>query len=75
MRNKIYVLSHGNQWKVQCEHCETGIYNTQADAINVARRHVSSLAAGTLAQILVQRDSGAWREEWTYGRDPFPPRG
>jgi hypothetical protein len=75
MRKKIYVLSHGNQWKVQCEHCENGLYNTQAEAITVARRHVAGLVAGTLSQILVQKDDGTWREEWTYGRDPFPPRG
>lgn len=75
MRNRIYVLSHGNQWKVQCEHCKDGIFNTQAEAIGVAKRHVALYPAGTLSQILIQRDGGAWRAEWTYGKDPFPPRG
>lgn len=41
----------------------------------MAKRHVAELPAGTLAQILVQRDNGQWRTEWTYGQDPFPPRG
>jgi hypothetical protein len=74
-RQKIYVLSHGHQWKVQCDHCETAIIRTQAEAIRVARQHVASLALGTLSQILVQKDDGTFREEWTYERDPFPPRG
>lgn len=75
MRNKIFVLSHGNQWKVQCEHCNNVIYNTQTEAIRVARQHVAGYPEGTLSQILIQTVDGRWREEWTYGRDPFPPRG
>lgn len=75
MRAKIYVASYGNQWKVQCEHCKTVIVSTQTEAIRVAKEHVAYWSAGTLSQILVQRDNGLWREEWTYGRDPYPPRG
>jgi len=76
MRKVIYVLSHGSQWKTKCDHCnEETITNTQADAIKRAKNHVASLPAGTLAQILVQRDDGKFRTEWTYGSDPFPPRG
>ena len=75
MRKVIYVLSHGMQWKVQCDHCESGIHSTQSSAIEVARNHVAGLPAGTLSQILVQGDGGQWRTEWTYGKDPFPPRG
>lgn len=75
MRRKIYVLSHGNQWKVQCDHCSSEITNTQSEGIRIARQHVASLPAGTLSQILIQRDDGRFRTEWTYGSDPFPPRG
>jgi len=75
MRKVIYVLSHGQQWKVQCEHCNSEITNTQDEAIKLAKRHVSELSAGTLSQILIQRDNGQFRTEWTYGQDPFPPRG
>lgn len=74
-RKKIYVLSHGAQWKVQCEHCETAITATQSEAIKMAKNHVAGLSPGTLSQILVQRDDGKFREEWTYGNDPFPPVG
>jgi hypothetical protein len=76
MREIVYVLSNGTQWKVQCNHCKrTQDTSTQAEAIRVAKQHVASLAAGTLSQILVQGQNGQWRTEWTYGNDPFPPRG
>lgn len=75
MRKVIYVLSHGTKWKVKCDHCDSEIKDTQAEAIKVARRHVAGLSAGTLSQILIQRDNGQFRAEWTYGQDPFPPRG
>ena len=76
MRKRIFVLSSGNQWKVQCEHCTAAEFrSTQAEAIKLARSHVASLPAGTLSQILIQGANGQYRTEWTYGNDPFPPRG
>ncbi len=75
MRKVIYVLSHGNKWKVQCEHCNSEIKDTQTEAIRLAKKHVAEFSAGTLSQILIQRDDGKFRTEWTYGADPFPPRG
>lgn len=76
MRQIIYVLSHGSQWKVQCRHCaQSKITNTQSEAIKIAKQHVTSLPAGTLSQIRVQNDNGQFRTEWTYGEDPFPPSG
>jgi hypothetical protein len=75
MRKVIFVLSHGNQWKVQCDHCKSAITNTQSEAIKIAKKHVAELPAGTLSQILIQGDGGRYRTEWTYGNDPFPPRG
>jgi len=75
MRKVIYVLSHGAQWKVKCDHCGEQVTATQAEAIRIAKRHVSESGSGTLSQILVQGNEGRWRTEWTYGQDPFPPRG
>jgi hypothetical protein len=76
MRKIIYVLSHGTEWKVKCDHCNIDeVKRTQSEAITRARSHVASLPAGTLAQILVQGADGKWRTEWTHGSDPFPPRG
>lgn len=75
MRKVIYVLSHGTKWKMQCEHCNSVVTNTQTEAIKLAKHHVAELPLGTLSQILVQRDNGQFRTEWTYGQDPFPPKG
>ncbi len=75
MRNSIYVVSHGNQWKFKCEHCREEIVQTQAEAIKIAKEHVKSLPEGTLSQILIQDDRGELRTEWTYGQDPYPPKG
>ena len=74
MRRIIYVLSSEGQWKVQCDHCQSEFKPTKEEATKLARKHVASLAAGTLAQILVQGRDGRWMTEWTYGQDPFPPR-
>lgn len=75
MRKIIYVLSHGAVWKTKCDHCAESVFSTQAEAIRSARSHVASLPKGTLTQILVQNDQGKFRTEWTYGQDPYPPRG
>lgn len=75
MRKVIYVLSHGLEWKVNCDHCASRVMKTQGEAIKLARAHIASLPEGSLAQILVQGDGGRFRAEWTYGEDPFPPRG
>lgn len=75
MRHSIYVVTHGLKWKVRCEHCNEQVVNTQAEAIKLAKSHVGSLPAGTLSQILVQGADSKFRAEWTYGNDPFPPKG
>jgi len=75
MRKVIYVLSQGDQWKVQCDHCNSELTSTQSEAIKKAKQHVAGLPAGTLSQILTQGYGGRYRTEWTYGNDPFPPRG
>lgn len=75
MRKVIYVVSHGFLWQVKCDHCNSEVVNTQTEAIKKAKQHVEGLGQGTLSQILVQRDNGQFRTEWTYGLDPFPPRG
>jgi hypothetical protein len=75
-RQVIYVLSHGTKWKVKCDQCtKDEIKETQAEAIKDAKKHVSSLPAGTLSEIRIQGRDGKWQTEWTYGQDPFPPPG
>ena len=75
MRKIIYVVTFGTKWRVSCDHCGKTVKDTQTEAIKLARQHVASLPAGTLSQIRVQGKDSLWRTEWTYGKDPFPPRG
>ena len=75
MRKTIYVVTFGSKWKIKCDHCNELVTDTQAEAITAAKRHVSGLPAGTLSQIIIQGRDSNFRTEWTYGRDPFPPRG
>jgi hypothetical protein len=76
MRNKIYVVTSGPGWKVTCDHCSrSSIKATQAEAIAEAKAHVRAYPQGTLSQILVQGRDSKFRTEWTYGKDPYPPKG
>ncbi len=73
---RLFVSPDGGRWKVQWEAGRVdGHHATQTAAISRARAIVRSLPSGACSQILVQRPDGTWREEWTYGRDPYPPPG
>lgn len=75
MRHTIYVVTFGTKWKVRCEHCNSTVKDTQAEAVRLARKHVAALDKGAIAQIRVQGRDSLFRTEWTYGKDPFPPKG
>lgn len=74
-RAKYYVLSNAGAWKVRFEEQDFH-YRTQLEAMRAAvdAAHQSG-RNGHDAQVLVQGQSGQWRAEWTYGHDPYPPRG
>jgi hypothetical protein len=78
MANHIYyVVFHQGEWKVKYAGQHYGPYTTQAlaiaDAVDSAQRVGKQ---GHTAQVLVQRkDDNTFRTEWTYGKDPYPPRG
>ena len=74
-RIHYYVLSNGGRWKVR--HNEKDYdYDTQAAAMRAAvdAAHTSG-KTGHDAQVLVQGRDGQWQTEWTYGNDPYPPKG
>ncbi|MCC2977969.1 DUF2188 domain-containing protein [Sphingomonas sp. PL-96] len=70
-----YVLKSGTGWKVR--HSETDYeYPTQAAAMKAAVDAANSSGKkGHDAQVLVQGHDGKWQTEWTYGHDPYPPKG
>lgn len=77
MRKKLYVLTHlGGSWEVRWGDEKQGkFFDHKDDAIKFARDSVASFYPGYCAQILVQKQGGQFQTEWTYGSDPFPPRG
>lgn len=75
-RAQYVVVLHQSQWKISFEGKHYGPYSTQKDAIRVAvdAAH-SSGAKGHDAQVLIQGENNQFRTEWTYGNDPYPPKG
>lgn len=75
-RAQYFVVLHEGEWKVKHNGKHYGPYDTQADAIKVAvdAAHGSG-ENGYDAQVLIQGRDNKFRTEWTYGNDPFPPRG
>jgi len=76
MRKVLYVSPHGIQWKVHWQgENEGAIHIRKEDALAAARKMVAQLGAGSVSEIRVQHANGTFETEWTYGKDPYPPRG
>lgn len=75
-RLQYFVVLHQAEWKISFNQKHFGPYNTQAEAIQAAvdAAHQSG-RSGHDAQVLVQGMNNQFRTEWTYGHDPYPPKG
>jgi hypothetical protein len=75
-RTVYYVVLHEKQWKIKLGDKHYGPYATQSAAIKVAidTAHKNG-EKGFPSQVLVQGENNQWRTEWTYGNDPYPPKG
>ena len=73
-RKKYHVVPSPGGWKVKRQGGSraTSVHDTQAEAIAAARTRATS---GPQGQVIVHRPSGQIRCEYTYGNDPFPPKG
>ena len=75
-RAHYYVVIHENRWKITLNGKHFGPFSTQQDAIDEAVRCAHQAHKdGFDAQVLVQGADNRFRTEWTYGHDPYPPRG
>lgn len=75
-RIHYYVVLHSGQWKIKLDDKHYGPYATQADAIRAAVDAAHKAGEnGHDAQVRVQGTNNQFRTEWTYGHDPYPPRG
>ena len=75
-RVQYFVVKHESEWKVKLDGVHYGPFVTQAMAIRSAVDAANdSGRKGVDAQVLVQGENHQFRTEWTYGHDPYPPRG
>lgn len=76
-RDVYYVVLHDGEWKISYSGKHYGPYSTQRDAIKAAVDTAQKAGQRNLdgAQVLVQGTNNQFRTEWTYGNDPYPPKG
>jgi hypothetical protein len=75
-RAQYFVVRHNGEWKIKHLEKHYGPYATQRDAIRAAvdTAHLNG-QKGFDAQVLIQGTDNRFRTEWTYGHDPYPPKG
>lgn len=68
-----YVVRNGGAWGVRGEGNSrlTARCNTQAEAIQIGRE----IARNQASELRIQGRDTQFREAWSYGHDPFPPKG
>jgi hypothetical protein len=75
-RAQYFVVLHQGQWKISLAGKHYGPYASQRAAIRAAVDAAQdSGTKGVGAQVFVQAENNQFREEWTYGNDPYPPPG
>lgn len=75
-RTQYFVVPHAEGWMIKLNGTHHGPYKTQALAIKAAvdAAHTNG-KKGMDSQVLVQGVDHKFRTEWTYGNDPYPPKG
>lgn len=74
-KRKIYDVSpKGNQWTVRQRGADRAIgnYDKKPDAIDRAKEVAKKQPA---SQVVIRKQDGTIQTEYTYGDDPFPPKG
>ncbi len=68
-----YVVRVGDRWGVRGQGNSrlTRLVDTQAEAIAVGR----PIAMKNRSELRIQGRDGRFREAYSYGSDPYPPRG
>jgi len=68
-----FVTKRSNGWAVKRGGSSRAskLFSTQSKAINFGR----GLAKSSSTELTIQGRNGKFRTGWSYGNDPFPPRG
>jgi len=72
-RKNQYVVRRGDGWAVRGEGNSrvTKRFGTQKEAIDYGR----GIAQNQQSELRIQNRQGRFREAYSYGNDPYPPRG
>ena len=75
-RQQYTVVLHKDEWKIVHDGKHHGPFQTQKEAIAKAvdLAHAEG-KNGHDAQVVIQGEDNRFRTEWTYGNDPYPPKG
>lgn len=71
-RNVYRVLPDGGNWKVTHETVVLSHHYLKSDAVEAGKKVAK---ANTPSQLVIHRADGTIEEEFTYGNDPYPPKG
>ena len=75
-RAQYFVVLHNDEWKIKHGEKHYGPYPSQTAAIKAAVDTANKAGLdGQDSQVLVQDLNHQFRTEWTYGHDPYPPKG
>jgi hypothetical protein len=72
---RYFIVQNDEKWLIQFGDEQFGPYNSQKEAMLFAIEAAQKLGEkGTSAEVCLMGENGHFRAEWTYGRDPYPPR-
>jgi Uncharacterized protein conserved in bacteria (DUF2188) len=75
-RDQFFVMLHEGRWKIKHNGQHSKPYHSQTAALKDAIDQAHEVhKKGGLSQVLVQREDLQFREERTFGKDPYPPAG
>ena len=72
-RKNQYVVRAGSGWGVRGE--GNGKLTARFDTQHAAIERGREIAKGNRAELRIQGQDAKFREAWSYGNDPFPPKG
>jgi hypothetical protein len=71
-RKVYHVVPDGDMWRVKHDGTVVSSHYTKAAAVDAGR---TVAKANIPSQLVVHKSDGAIETEWTYGDDPYPPKG
>ena len=73
-RRIFYVSPQKNGWAIKREGAQrpTRVFPKKANAIEEAKKIAKTQ---TPSQLKIQKQDGTFQTEYTYGKDPYPPKG